>query len=220
VLVLLLTAAGALAMPFVRINYNLTDYLPDEAESTRALRVLDQTFAEGIPNLNVYLPDVSIPEALEFKAKIAALRASRTCAVAGRRRGRIRPLESQDTALWWRLVPGRRGADGRHGDSGRSVEIVSQNQSARRRQLRPLRRDRKLLLHPDLEHARSLENHVLRRSRLSFWSCSFPQLLVEPLLFLATIGVAILLNEGSNIFLGEISFVTRASSASCSSPSP
>ena len=36
---------------------------------------------------------------------------------------------------------------------------------------------------------------------------------LEPLLFLITIGIAILINEGSNIILGRISFVTRACSA-------
>ncbi len=35
----------------------------------------------------------------------------------------------------------------------------------------------------------------------------------EPVLFLCAIGVAILINEGTNYFLGSVSFVTRASSA-------
>jgi predicted RND superfamily exporter protein len=35
----------------------------------------------------------------------------------------------------------------------------------------------------------------------------------EPVLFLITIGAAILLNEGSNIFLSDVSFITRASSS-------
>ncbi len=35
----------------------------------------------------------------------------------------------------------------------------------------------------------------------------------EPVLFLITIGIAILVNEGTNIILGQISFVTRATSA-------
>ncbi len=32
---------------------------------------------------------------------------------------------------------------------------------------------------------------------------------LEPLLFLITIGIAVLLNMGSNLFFGEISFITR-----------
>ena len=35
----------------------------------------------------------------------------------------------------------------------------------------------------------------------------------EPILFMLTIGISILINSGTNIFLGEISFVTKATAA-------
>ncbi len=124
-LVLLIAAASTLAIPFVHINYDLTDYLPDEAESTQAVRMLDETFAEGIPNLNVYLPDVSIPEALEYKAKLAELPGVSDVFWLDDVADVYAPLETQDSSVveaWYRdggallLVTA---------DTGQSVELVA-----------------------------------------------------------------------------------------------
>lgn len=37
--------------------------------------------------------------------------------------------------------------------------------------------------------------------------------MIEPFLFLFTVGISILINTGTNIFLGEISFITNATAA-------
>ena len=57
-------------MLFVNINYDLTEYLPQDVPSSVALDKVKETFDDELPNLNVYVKDVSIPEALEIKKSI------------------------------------------------------------------------------------------------------------------------------------------------------
>ena len=60
-------------MSQVKINYNLSEYLPEDAPSTVSLKVMEQSFSEGIPNAQIYIENVTIPEALSFKEQIKAV---------------------------------------------------------------------------------------------------------------------------------------------------
>lgn len=64
IILMILSLAGIL---FVDVNYNMQDYLPDDAESTQALEVMEEEFSSGIPNARVMVGDVSIQEAMEYK---------------------------------------------------------------------------------------------------------------------------------------------------------
>lgn len=57
IILMILSLAGIL---FVDVNYNMQDYLPDEAESTQALELMEEEFSSGIPNARVMVGDVSI----------------------------------------------------------------------------------------------------------------------------------------------------------------
>ena len=69
----LMAIAGTVLQGLVSVNYNMTDYLPEDAASTVALEVLEEEFEGGIPNARVMVKNVTIPEALDYKEKI------RTC---------------------------------------------------------------------------------------------------------------------------------------------
>src|SRR5699024_1538442 len=61
----------SLAMkPFVSVNYNLLDYLPEEAPSTIALDKMDEEYEGGVPNARIMVEDVTIPEALDLKEQL------------------------------------------------------------------------------------------------------------------------------------------------------
>lgn len=55
----------------VKINYNMQDYLPEGANSTKAIEIMQNNFNDSISNTNVLVTDVSIDEALEYKEKIS-----------------------------------------------------------------------------------------------------------------------------------------------------
>ena len=46
----------------VKINYNMMDYLPEQANSTKAIKLMEDNFGEAMANCNVMVSDVSINE--------------------------------------------------------------------------------------------------------------------------------------------------------------
>ena len=71
-LFLLAAAAGLVLRQLVYVNYDVNDYLPEGTASTVSVHVLEREFDGGIPNVRVMVRDVTIPEALEYKARLAA----------------------------------------------------------------------------------------------------------------------------------------------------
>ena len=57
---------------FISVNYDMNDYLPSDSASTKAIDTMEEEFDGGIPNMRVMVKDVTIPEALQYKEKIAA----------------------------------------------------------------------------------------------------------------------------------------------------
>ena len=70
---LIASVLGGLLSLIVSINYNTVDYLPPDAQSTTAIRIMQTEFGGEIPNAKVMLTDVSIHDVLEYKEKIAAV---------------------------------------------------------------------------------------------------------------------------------------------------
>ena len=55
----------------VRVNYDLTDYLPEDAESTTALNLMYSEFGSGVPNTRVMVQNLTLTEAVEMKQRLA-----------------------------------------------------------------------------------------------------------------------------------------------------
>ena len=73
VLFLIMTAVSLVASSFVKVDYDLVDYLPDDSPSTIALDTMENEYKTDIPNARVMVPDVSVPEALSYKDKFKAV---------------------------------------------------------------------------------------------------------------------------------------------------
>ena len=56
----------------VSVNYDLTDYLPEDSESTIALDLMYEEFGSGVPNTRVMVQNLTLTGAVEMKEKIAA----------------------------------------------------------------------------------------------------------------------------------------------------
>ena len=67
----------------VKVDYDINDYLPPESPSTTAIEVMNGAFTGGIPNMRVMVRDVTIPEALAYKEKIAAIDGVASVSVSG-----------------------------------------------------------------------------------------------------------------------------------------
>ena len=100
VIALFLIAAviSAVLILGVSVNFDLTDYLPEDAESTVALDLMYDEFGSGVPNTRVMVQNLTLTEAAELKSELAALPG-----ISGRRRW----------SSWTRPRCGSTGATGR-----------------------------------------------------------------------------------------------------------
>ena len=215
VLVLFIVAALACALlsTFVKVNYNLSDYLPDNAPSTAALKVMQQSFKEDIPNASIYIKNVSIPQALDYKAKIAAVPGVENVLWLDDVVDVRQPLEVQDqntVASWYK-----------DGGALFSVTVSNDNIVESVQSLRSIVGDNGAIAGDAVNRADSQSTYSKEIFQIMLFL--IPLILIilllstsswfEPVLFLAAIGIAIVINMGTNIFQGQISFVTQSTTA-------
>jgi predicted RND superfamily exporter protein len=67
-----ITAVSAFMIPKVKVNYDLADYLPQEYISTKSISFMKSEFGD-MPNARVVLRDVSRKEVMDYKARLEAL---------------------------------------------------------------------------------------------------------------------------------------------------
>ena len=194
----------------VSVNYNMVDYLPSEAQSTKALEIMKEEFNEPIPNGEVMILDVYIQEVLEYKEKIKGVEGVTSVLWLDDIVNIKEPLEIVDknireqyykdeNALFSITVAEgfeQESLDGiyelikdKDAVSGDFVDTATQQAMAKSESVRAI-----LILFPVII--------IILIIATTSW--------LEPILFLLTIGIAVIINLGTNVFLGEISFVTQA----------
>ena len=73
IVTLVLVAALALCALGLRTNNNMADYLPEDAESTIALKLMEEEFSGAMPNARVMVSDVTVAQAQDYKARLMEL---------------------------------------------------------------------------------------------------------------------------------------------------
>ncbi len=208
-----LALISGLLMLGVSINYNMVDYLPQDTRSTEALSIMDGEFNEDLPNARLMLQEVSLQETLEFKEEIRRIPGIVSVEwlddVLGKDILLNTPLELLDssiienyylenTALLDLTIERgmestavnalRERLDESDAVAGQAVNTAASQDMAVSEVLNAL-----LILLPIIL--------IILILSTASW--------IEPLLYLITIGIAVLINMGTNIFFGEISFVTQ-----------
>lgn len=206
---LIATAVSMVASLMVSINYNLMDYLPDEAPSTVALNVMDEEYTTGTPNARLMLENVSVSDVLKIKEQIKKVDGVEEVSWLDDAANIYQPLEFIE----------QKTLDEYYVDNNALLTItlnVDKQEDAvdEIRKIAPGA--------PLCGSAIDSVTAVQQTSKEIQKIMVFVVLLVfgililttesyfEPVLFLLAIGVAIMLNRGTNLILGEISFVTNA----------
>lgn len=207
---LLLTVIFTVCFFNVKINYNMTAYLPENANSTIALDLMDAEFGEAVPNCDVMVPDVSVLEALEIKAQLEDMDGISHVSWLDDAVDLKVPLEMQDDDI----------LDDYYADGNAlfSVTIEDGQERAATDQITELLGEDVKLSGSAVEQADSQRLAVSQT--LSAIVVLGPLIIlvlmlattswVEPFIYLTAIGAAVLINLGSEIFRGEISYVTLA----------
>lgn len=207
---LILVVVCAPLTMFVKVNYNIVDYLPASSQSTQALSVMDQEFKDTIPNTQVMVHNVTIPQALEYKKEFAQVPGVTTVMWLDDVVDIKQPLEMADqstvaqyykdgTALFNVAIQGGYeqeafkdlcdivGPDNQVGGEAASLAAI---QNAAVSEVMGAF----FILVPAILI-------ILALSTLSW---------IEPLLLLLSIGVAIVLNMGTNVIFKDVSFISNS----------
>ncbi|WP_310605160.1 efflux RND transporter permease subunit [Anaerosporobacter sp.] len=207
---LVLTLICGLLSKLVGVNYDFADYLPEDAKSTKAIDVMLEEYNQSIPNMRVLLYDVSIVKALEYKNAIEEVEGVEEVQWLDDVINIYQPLETinKDIVNTWY----------KEQSAIFSVTINEENQLDTVNAIRDIIGDENCMSGSAVSNAVAPVNTDKEVKRIML--IVLPIILVillltttswyEPFLFLATIGIAVMLNRGTNLMFGTISFVTNA----------
>lgn len=194
----------------VSVNYEIADYLPAETASTISLELLNQEFGGGVPNARVMITDVTIPEALEYKQKLKEIDGVQGVTWLDDAVDVTTPLAMLD--------PNTVQTHYKDGNAVFSVTIDTSKQLTAVEEIRTLIGEENAITGSAASTADATATTVTEVMRVTVIAVLFVLFALvitttswmEPVLVLAGLGIAILINKGSNLLFGEISFVTNA----------
>jgi len=207
---LILAVISAIAQFTVKVNYNLVDYLPDHAPSTEAMDIMEEEFSTGLADTRVLMHDISIPEALEFKRQLIAIDGVTDVIWLDDAYDIKQPLEMADESLVETYYKDGNALFNFGIREGEEVAVTDEiyeligEENAMAGEALNTAIQQKMTFSETLLAASILVPIIIIILILSTTSW------MEPVFFLAAIGVSVLINLGTNVFLGEISFVTQA----------
>ncbi|MFP3156076.1 MMPL family transporter [Lachnospiraceae bacterium ZAX-1] len=196
----------------VGVNFNMADYLPEKAASTIALETMNASYEKAVPNLRVMIRDVRITEAIEYKKMLENVNGVSDINWLDDQVNLKIPLEMQDdqTVADWFV----------DGNALYSIVLEEELQKEALQEIKEIIGEHGAMSgNPvDTVNARTGTSSEIGRMMLIIIPLLIVILLftttswIEPLFFMFNVGIAIALNMGTNIFFGEISFVTRTTS--------
>lgn len=212
----LLTAGSLLLYPLVQVNYDLSEYLPQDSMTKRAMEEMEESFGYDAV-LRVMVEDVTLSESLDIKETLSQMEGVASVLWLDDVADIRQPLETLDAgtveqyyrdgaALYQVTLTG--------GDydtaSGDTIDAI-----------RALGIDG-LSVAGNAEEARNtrilLDSEMLQIFAVVVPFCLLILFLaskswVEPLLYLAVLFVAIFINLGTNVCFSSVSFITQAMAA-------
>ncbi|MBP1755123.1 MAG: antibiotic export protein [Firmicutes bacterium] len=210
---LFISIVSAILSTFVTVNYNLVDYLPENAQSTIAIRIMESEFKDPMPNARIMLNKVSIQEALEYKSKIAALDGITSISwlddVVGLDTLKTTPLEYLDENILKNYYKDTNALMSISIEAGKETSTVNAIYSL-------IGKDNAAAGESfNTAEVQSMSVSEVMKAMMILLPVIIIILIIsttswfEPLLFLISIGVAIIINMGTNLIFGEISFITQ-----------
>lgn len=210
---LIIALLGAVLSTTVSVNYNMVDYLPKDAPSTTAIKIMEDEFGGEMPNVRVMLTDVSIQQALDYKEKIGALEGVSSVSwlddVIGLDTLKTKPLDFLDTSIVNNYYKDKNALMTLTVESGKEkntinalYELIGESNAATGEAVNTAETQSASV--SEVVNAMVILLPIIIII-LIFATVSW----IEPVFFLMTIGIAILINMGTNIIFGEISFITK-----------
>ena len=194
----------------VQVNYDLTDYLPEDSESTVALDLMYAEFGSGVPNTRVMVPELTLTSAAELKRELLELPGVSAVMWLDDVEDLSTPVELMDEATveqYWRDGTAMYDVtidEGMESEAVKAIYALTDDKAAIGGNAASTASMQNLVVSEVVGAALVLVPIIIILLLLTTTSW------ISPILFLLTIGVAVLINMGTNVFFGEISFVTQS----------
>ncbi len=194
----------------VAVDYDMNDYLPEDSPSTVALDLMNEEFASGIPNARVMVKDVTVPEALEYKSKILGIDGVTDVTWLDDAQSVEVPLETLDQAVVEDYY--------KDGNALFTVTIEADKRISAVNEIRDLIGDDNAMTGSAVSTATATQSTIKEIAKIAAFAILFVFLVLtittsswmEPILVMTGLGIAVIINAGSNLIFGQISFVTNA----------
>ncbi|MGN7299748.1 efflux RND transporter permease subunit [Ferdinandcohnia sp. SAFN-114] len=207
---MLLTLLATIVQFGVVVNYNMVDYLPEDAPSVKAMEIMEDEFEGAVPNTRVMIHDVTIQEALGYKEKLSEIDGVSDVTWLDDAIDIKTPIEMADEETVESYYKENNALFSLSIEKGDEVAVtdaiyeVIGEENAMAGEALDTATSQKMAGQESLYAALLLVPIIIIILVLSTNSW------VEPVFFLTAIGVSVLINLGTNIFLGEVSFVTQS----------
>ncbi len=217
IIAILLLIPSTLGMIKTRVNYDVLTYLPAENETVKGQEILTEDFGIGAFSM-VVVEGMNQRQAAELKSK-------------------LEKVEGVESVLWYdslldisvpvEAIP-EKAKDILYSDNGATMMIALFSESTSSDvSMKAIRDIRKIAgesafasgMTAVVEDTRELaDKETFVYVGISVLLCVLAlavamKSVVVPLIFMLSIGVAVLFNMGTNVFLGEISYITKAIAA-------
>lgn len=208
VFVLLAVLCAVLALR-VQVNYNMVDYLPETAQSTKAVQIMQDSFSQAMPNANVMIRDVSLTQAASYKQTLMQIPGVEGVIWLDDTVDLKTPIETCD--------PDTVAGFYKDGNALYSVTIAEGQEVETIDAIRETFGQACAVSGEaaDTASMRGATNTEVTNAVIILVPAIILLLVlstsswIEPLLFLVAIGVSIVISMGTNTLTGEISFVTN-----------
>jgi predicted RND superfamily exporter protein len=213
IIFIIVSIISALLATTVSVNYNMVDYLPKDAPSTIAVRIIEEEFVGDMPGARIMINDVSIMDALEYKESLSNIPGVTSVSwlddIVGLNTLQSVPIEYLDKDIVENYYKENTALFTLSIESGKEQSTVSNiydligNDNAASGESINLAETQNMSVSEVFNAMLILLPIVILVLIISTSSW------VEPLLFLGSIGIAIVINMGTNIIFGEISYISN-----------
>ena len=205
-----LIVISIISYPKIEVNYNINDYLPKNSDSTVSLDKMKEEYDELIPNLRVMLEDVTINETLDMIKKIEAVPGVQNVVWLDDFESVMKPMAFMDAD----------NLENYYKNNNALMNITVQEDSiiSATEEIRKIIGDDNKMTGSAVNTAIATTNSVSEIRVVTIVGVLFTILIliltteswIEPVIILIGLLVSIVINAGTNLIFGEISFVTNA----------
>lgn len=205
-----LIVISIISYPKIEVNYNINDYLPKNSDSTVSLDKMKEEYDELIPNLRVMLEDVTINETLDMIKKIEDVPGVQNVVWLDDFESVMKPMAFMDAD----------NLENYYKNNNALMNITVQEDSiiSATEEIRKIIGDDNKMTGSAVNTAIATTNSVSEIRVVTIVGVLFTILIliltteswIEPIIILIGLLVSIVINAGTNLIFGEISFVTNA----------